>query len=138
VSKYFRGKGLGRQEPYQPISAAWLNGVAEAAEGETVAGAGVVEQTLDGRTIIRAVPRDGKLVLTPSGGIPVATYSGGTLTPGSATCTILDPTPTGWVLGSGTVTVYNCQTGATGAVSGNTVVQTKYIDGRLVVDVEPC
>jgi hypothetical protein len=138
MPEYFRGKGIGRQEPGQPISAAFLNALADAAEGQVVAGPGMTAQTVDGRVVMRSVRRDGKLVVTPSGGIAAATYSGGTLTPGSATCTLLDATPTGWVLGSTTDTVWNCQTGTSGAVAGNIVVQAKYIDGRLVVDVEPC
>ena len=138
MSNPFRGKEIGQQLAGNPISAGWLNSVADLAQGQAVAGPGMTEETVDGRTVMRAVPRDGKLLLTPSGGIPVATYSGGTLTPGTAACTILDPTQNGWVLGSHTLTVYNCQTGSTGAVAGNTVVQCKRIDGRLVVDVEPC
>jgi hypothetical protein len=138
MSEYFRGKSIGRQAAGQPISAGFLNSLAEAAEGGTIAGPGMTEQSVNGRVVMRVAPRDGKLVNTPSGGIAAATYSGGTLTPGSATCTLLDPADGTWILGSGTVTVYNCQTGATGAVAGNTVVQCKYIDGRLVVDVEPC
>jgi iron(III) transport system substrate-binding protein len=40
----------------------------------------MAEQDVDGRTVMRSVGKDGKLVLTPSGGIAAATYSGGTLT----------------------------------------------------------
>lgn len=138
MSGPFRGKELPDQQARKTISASWLNNLRDLAQGQAIAGPGMTEQEVDGRVVMRAVGRDGKLVLTPSGGIPVATYSGGTLTPGSATCTILDPTQTGWVLGSHTLTVYNCQTGSSGAVAGSTVVQCKYIDGRLVVDVEPC
>ena len=121
-----------------PTRVCVTNALADAAEGQVIAGPGMVEQSVNGRKVIQTIRKDGKLVLTPSGGIAAATYSGGTLTPGSATCTLLDATPTGWVLGSTTDTVWNCQTGTSGAVAGNIVVQAKYIDGRLVVDVEPC
>jgi hypothetical protein len=138
MSGPYRGKELPDQQARKPISAGWLNNLRDLAQGQTVAGPGMTEQDVDGRTVMRPVGKDGKLVLTPSGGIAAATYSGGTLTPGSATCTVLDPTPTGWVLGSHTLTVLNCQTGSTGAVAGSIVVQCKRIDGQLVVDVEPC
>ena len=135
----FRGKGLGRQKAREPISARFLSGVAEAAEGQAVPATGLASTSIDGRELLRVVPRDAKWVLTPGGGIAAATYSGGTLTCGSATCTLLDPDGPGkWVLGNGSVTVYNGMTGTSGAIAGSTVVQCKLIDGSLVVDVSGC
>jgi hypothetical protein len=70
---------------------------------------------------------------TPSGGIPAATFSSGTLAPGSADCTMFTLTSTGWSLASGvTETIYNTQVGS--SVPGSTIVQCTQIDGRLIVN----
>jgi hypothetical protein len=85
-----------------------------------------------------------RLVLTPSGGIPAASYASGVLTAGSALCTPFRPDPAHpdrWILGSGDgekVRVRNTQVGTGNDVAGNMVCQTKSIDDRLCLDVEPC
>ena len=84
-----------------------------------------------------------RIVLTPSGGIPAATYAAGVLTAGAALCTPFRPDPAHqdrWILGGAgdKVRVRNTQVGAGNEVAGNFVCQTKEIDGRLCLDVEPC
>lgn len=131
----YRGKGVGRQKPGEEIRAKFLNDIARASETTIAAGPGLSEIFQDGRQYLRALNPDGKLARTPSGGIPAASYSGGTLTPGKADCTLFDPGDEVWILGSAVETVYNTQAVA---VAGNTNIQCKRMDGRLVVDVEPC
>jgi len=70
---------------------------------------------------------------TPSGGIPAATFSSGTLTPGSADCTMFSLTSTGWSLVSGiTETIYNTQVGF--SIAGSAIIQCTQIDGRLIAN----
>jgi len=80
----------------------------------------------------------------PSGGIPPMTESGGTYTPGSATCTLY------YINGSGnlaqhqdegssavTETIYNL---SFEAVAGNQFIHAKQelLSGKLLVDFDPC
>lgn len=130
------GRDLPRIRRGQPIRASFLNQIAEAAEGGTVAGPNATSKRVHGRTLINPKRRDKILVTTPTNGIPAASVAGSSLTPGQAECTLWMPTNTGWSTATNSVvTVYNVMTNA---VSGSTRVQAAPLDGRYVVDVEPC
>jgi hypothetical protein len=130
-----RGPKGGKIRPGDPIRARWLNDTREVAERAVALGGGLVGTTADGRMVIRATDRGGVLVLTPTNGINAASVSTNAITAGSAQCTLYQPTNAGWDLTSVSVTVYNT---FTAAVAGSTICQAKPVDGRLVVDVEPC
>jgi hypothetical protein len=130
-----RGPKGGKIRPGDPIRARFLNDTRDLAERSIGLAGGVVGTTLDGRTTIRATGRGGVLVKTPAGGINAAVVASNAITAGSAECTLYQPTNTGWDLTSVSVTVYNT---FTAAVAGSTICQAKPVDGRLVVDVEPC
>jgi hypothetical protein len=130
-----RGPKGGKIRPGDPIRARWLNDTREVAERAVALGGGLVGTTADGRTVIRATGQGGVLIKTPAGGINAAVVVSNAITAGSAQCTLYQPTNAGWDLTSVSVTVYNT---FTAAVAGSTICQAKPVDGRLIVDVEPC
>lgn len=130
-----RGPEGSRIRKGDPIRAGWLNQTRELAERGVAAGAGVYGTTVDGRTVLRAPGQGGLILKTPANGIAAATINSNAITPGTAECTLMIPTAAGWDASSVTITAHNI---VNSTVAGSIFVQAKVVDGRAVVDVEPC